>query len=315
MRVSNKFRQRIFRSKPEDSLPKRIHHKRIYILPTKRGWVFLASLLLMLIVSINYALSLGYALSFLLTGLFAATLLETYKNLAGIGVDSIQGQNVFAGEKADFNIEVSSGRSSRHDIEICTAEASGICSIEPNNKAFCCLSVDTEDRGLLALGRLTLKSRYPLGLWYTWCYLHAPATAVVYPKPETNPPPLPSSVNENDGDKNTQQRSGDVAGLRDYHEGDSPSHIAWKSVARGQGLLVKTFEDNQHGGEVMLSQQATNHIEVESQLARLCAWVLAAESSQTHYAMSLSSTQLELDIGESHKKRALESLALYGSNA
>jgi uncharacterized protein (DUF58 family) len=312
MRISNKFRQRIFRGKPEDTLPKKIHHKRIYILPTKRGWVFLASLLLMLVVSINYALSLGYALCFLLTGLFAATLIETYKNLAGIGIDSIQSKNVFAGDKAEFNIEMTSGVSSRHDIEVFTADATGVCSIDANAKSYCHLVVDAQKRGSLALGRLTLKSRYPLGLWYTWCYLHTPAAAIVYPKPESNPPPLPSSATDNDGDKNTQERSGDVAGLRNYQEGDSPSHIAWKSVARGQGLLVKMFEDNQLGGEVMLSQQATNHIEVESQLARLCAWVLEAENTQTHYAMSLSDSQLELNIGEVHKKRALESLALHG---
>ena len=313
MKLSKKYRQRIFRNRPEDILPLTIHHRRIYILPTKRGWVFLASLLLMLIASINYALSLGYALSFLLTGLFAATLLETYKNLAGVTVESIDSKNVFAGENVTFSIGLGSGTDiERHDIEVRASGYSRICTVTPESYTRCSLHINTTTRGKVALGRLTLQSRYPLGLWYTWCYVHSPTAAIVYPAPEANPPPLPLSLNDNDGDKSTQNRFGDVAGLREYHAGDSPSHIAWKSLARGQGLQVKTFEDNQQGGEVILSQQATKQHELESQLARLSAWVLLAEQNQKQYALTLTDNHLPLANGNEHKRLALESLALHG---
>src|SRR5882672_7762412 len=33
----------------------------------------------------------------------------------------------------------------------------------------------------------------------------------------------------------------DFSGLRQYHIGDSPRHIAWKAAARDQGLLTKQF--------------------------------------------------------------------------
>jgi len=182
MRLSKKFRQRVFRTRPEDSLPLTIHHKRIYILPSKRGWVFLASLLLMLICSINYALSLGYALSFLLTGMFAATLLETYKNLAGITIESISGKNVFAGESATFVVGLSSGAEiKRHDIEVSASEVSNVCTVTPDSQTQCDLSINTNKRGKIAIGRVTLQSRYPLGLWYTWCYLHSPASLTRIP--------------------------------------------------------------------------------------------------------------------------------------
>lgn len=313
MRISKKFRQRLFRTRPEDTLPLTIHHKRIYILPTKRGWVFLASLLLMLVSSINYALSLGYALSFLLTGMFAATLLETYKNLAGVTIESIGGKNVFAGEKAEFTVGLSSGADIKHhDIEVSASDTNNFCTVAPDSQTHCTLSVDTTKRGKVAIGRVTLQSRYPLGLWYTWCYLHSPAAIVAYPTPETNPPPLPLSLSEANGDKATQNRSGDVAGLREYQPGDTPSHIAWKSLARGQGLQVRTFEDNQHGGEVLLTQQATKQHEIEAQLSRLSAWVIAAEQNQNQYALTLSDNQLPLANGSTHKKLALESLALHG---
>ncbi len=312
MKISDKMRQRIFRTKPEDQLPKTIHHRRIYILPTKRGWVFLASLLLMLVASINYALSLGYALSFLLTGLFAATLLETYKNLAGIVIEEISAQNVFAGETAEFNIRLGSGKTERHDIEVQALGFTNVCSIKSDASTDCGLLLPALTRGKTSLGRLTLTSRYPLGLWYTWCYAHTPAYLLVYPQPETNPPPLPLSKTDNAGDKYSPSIQGDVAGLRDYQAGDSPSHIAWKSAARGQGLQVKTFENAERGGDVWLSQNVTKQIELEKQLSRLSAWVLAAEKNHSNYALTLANKQLPLAMGEAHKKNALESLALHG---
>ena len=42
--------------------------RNLYILPTKAGWGFCVTLLVMLLASVNYQLNLGYALTFLLGG-------------------------------------------------------------------------------------------------------------------------------------------------------------------------------------------------------------------------------------------------------
>jgi hypothetical protein len=39
-------------------------HRRVYILPARLGWFFAGTLLVLLVGSINYALSLGFALTF-----------------------------------------------------------------------------------------------------------------------------------------------------------------------------------------------------------------------------------------------------------
>ncbi|MGA7983622.1 MAG: DUF58 domain-containing protein, partial [Burkholderiales bacterium] len=52
-------------------------HRRVYIVPTRVGWLYGATLGIMLIGSINYALSLGFALTFLLTGLGLAGMVHT----------------------------------------------------------------------------------------------------------------------------------------------------------------------------------------------------------------------------------------------
>ena len=51
----SRISQRVFRTRPEDTLPHVVTHQRVYIVPTKRGLAFLLALLLMLIASVNYA--------------------------------------------------------------------------------------------------------------------------------------------------------------------------------------------------------------------------------------------------------------------
>ena len=54
------YRQRLFRHAPADRDPVTLRHRRIYILPTKRGIAFLATLAMTLLTSLNYSLSLGF---------------------------------------------------------------------------------------------------------------------------------------------------------------------------------------------------------------------------------------------------------------
>ena len=172
----------------------------------------------------------------------------------------------------------------------------------------------TERRGALTLGRLTLQSDWPLGLWTCWTYLHTPAQGLVYPAPENDPPPIPSTANRQDGDRAEPATQGDVFGLRDYVEGDSLNAIAWKSAARGLGLQVRTFETNNGPSEALLALSRTGTSALEAQLSRLCAWVLNAESAHTDYALHLPNETLDAGHGRTQKRRALQALALFGQN-
>ena len=55
----------------------------IYILPTKGGWVFGLTLLVMLVSAINYQLNLGYVLTFLLAGSGIVSMHVTHSTLRG----------------------------------------------------------------------------------------------------------------------------------------------------------------------------------------------------------------------------------------
>ncbi len=310
----SKLWQRVFRTRPEDTLPHTVAHQRIYIVPTKRGWVFLFTLLLMLIASVNYALSLGYALCFLLTGLFAATLLHTYQNLAGLGIRHIDSTDTFAGDQLIFKITLGNLRTqSRHGIRISNDDGFYTrVRVDGENTTDAMLSINTQFRGPQRLGRLTLQSDWPLGLWTSWSYLHVRAHGLVFPAPESDPPPLPSVSDDSEGDRILPGQQGDVSGLRDYVPGDAIGTIAWKSAARGLGLQVRTFDSDNGPSQALLSLQNTGKQAVEEQLSRLCAWVLKAESTQTDYALQLPNQQLDISCGTQQRLLALKALAMHG---
>lgn len=309
--------QRIFRTRAEDTLPHTVTHQRIYIVPTRRGLAFLMALLVMLLASVNYALSLGYALSFLLTGLFAATLLHTYRNVAGLQVMQVSGDTCFTGEALSFTVLLSNPRTQpRHGIclHTRTVRHAGARLEAEQDRSFI-LSLPTHSRGSLALGRVTLQSDWPLGLWTCWSYLHVPAQGLVFPLPETDPPPVPHGIDGDAGNRARAARQGDVSGLRDYVPGDSIGSIAWKSAARGHGLHVRTFDAQTAPSQAMLSLAQTAGIPtLEAQLSRLCAWVLAAEHTGVDYSLQLPGIQLKAGQGREQRRQALSALALHGQS-
>jgi hypothetical protein len=79
-------------------------HRRVYIVPARLGWIFAGVLTVLLVGSINYALSLGFALTFLLAGLGVAGMVHTARNLARIAVSAGRAEPVFAGESAQFRL-------------------------------------------------------------------------------------------------------------------------------------------------------------------------------------------------------------------
>ena len=80
--------------------------RRIYILPTRQGLGFVLALLVMLIGAINYNLSLGYLLVFLLGGMGLVCILHTFRNLAQLQVSAGTVPAVFAGDTALFELRM-----------------------------------------------------------------------------------------------------------------------------------------------------------------------------------------------------------------
>jgi uncharacterized protein (DUF58 family) len=287
--------------------------RRIFILPTRAGVVFAAILLLMLVGSINYGLGLGLVLTFLLGSFGVTAMLHTFRNLAGLRVTSIRAEGVFAGETAHFGIGVHNpGPASR-----CAIRATGegleadVVDVHGESSAVLTARVVARTRGVLRPGRLTLHTRFPVGLYHAWSYVDLDAQCIVYPKPAAAGMPLPVAAMHAVSGARAGVDADDFAGLRSYQPGDRLRHIAWKAAARGQGLLTKQFEGVPNG-EVWLSfELLPAHMDLEPRISRLARWVLDAHAAGVSYGLRLPGVTVPVANGERHRDRCLEALALY----
>jgi uncharacterized protein (DUF58 family) len=299
------------RARPE-AAPVVLSQKRVYILPTRHGYTFALALLLMLIGSINYALSLGFLLTFLLAGMGIVSILHTYRNLAQLSVSHGRIDPAFAGGEAVFRLDLGNPSAfPRWSIRGMRGSADATCDVPARAHQVLAVVVPAERRGWLALGRVTLETRYPLGLLRAWSYVQPDMRALVYPRPDDATLPPLTDVPDAGEAINTGAGSDDFAGLRAHSPSDSPRHIAWKSVARGSTLLTKTFH-GRAARELWLDFDALPaQLDLEQRLSRLTRWVLDADEAGVAYALRLGDEALGPATGEAHRDECLKALALY----
>ena len=218
-------------------------HKRIYIVPTRRGMGFALLVVLALIGAINYQLSLGFFFAFLLAGLAHAAMLRTYAALLGLEIRTGHAEPVFVGESARFPL-ILADRRGRARLGIVTRQVTGAeisVDVASHNEATTYLDIPAPQRGRLTLPRSRMECRNPTGWFVAWTYLSLASECLVYPRPEINPPPLPAAAQSGASGLLAAQGDDDFAGLREYHAGDSPRRVAWKQVARSDQMFTKSF--------------------------------------------------------------------------
>lgn len=306
------YLQRLFRHAPADEDPVILRHRRIYILPTKRGLALLATLGITLLTSLNYSLALGFVVTFLLVGLVSASLVHTYRNLAGIELRPLAAGETFAGGVMPFTLALAGGATARYSVGL-TARGCKTVTVDvvPDAALPVALELLTPRRGRIVLGRITLSSSYPMGLWHGWAYVHFPLAGIAFPTPEIAPPPLPAGAEGHDDHSIARGDNADLAGLRSYQPGDPMQRVAWKAVARGAGWHTKQFEGGGGGGPVSLGWEALPAtLDSKTRIARLTAWVLAAERAARPFALTAPGIALATGQGREHRRAALTALAL-----
>ena len=320
MRLAARFRHWLFRFAADEKLPIVLAQRRIFIVPTRSGLLYALVLAIMLLGAINYDLALGHALVFLLAGLGLVAMLHTFRNLLGLRLTPGRAEPVFAGELARFPLYLeNTGERPRCAIEFAFAFAFGDGPTVTHDiaaTATACVTVacPAPRRGRLDPGRLTLATRYPLGLFRAWSYAQPVLRCLVYPRAIETPLPAPGAVARNGKHQGTGGDD-DFAGLRLHQPNDSPRHIASKSVARDieeRPLLIKQFAGGA-ADELWLDWSATaGDVADETRLSLLAGWVLAADRASARYALRLPGRVLPPDRGRAHRDACLEALALYG---
>ncbi|APV50858.1 hypothetical protein BWI17_14880 [Betaproteobacteria bacterium GR16-43] len=302
----------IFRATVPEAPPVTLSQRRIFILPTRQGYYFAFTLLLLLMASINYTLSLGFLLTFLLAAMGSVAMLHTWRNLAHLRLRPGPCPPVFAGEAAHFGVTVETPSRTRFAVAVRRrGEEPVFADIDASNVTMLSMPVPAPRRGRLACGRMEIFTRYPVGLFHAWSYFDFGLTVIVYPRPDTaaGPPPTHSRNESEEGIPIPGDDEFNM--LRPYHAGDPPRQIAWKALAREQGLLSKEFNATA-SSELWLDWNDARGADPEARLSALTHWVMEAERLGQGYGLRIPGMTLPQGRGEAHRARCLEALALFG---
>jgi uncharacterized protein (DUF58 family) len=300
-----------------------LNQRRVFIIPGLPGLAFGVMLLVLFIGSVNYNLSLGFGLTFLLAACAIIDMHLTFRNLAHLYLAPGRTRPVFAGEEALFELQVTNrSRHDRyaiwlgfHDTEL-PARAQSL-DIPSHASRSVKLGLPASRRGWLAAPRVRLQTRFPLGLLRCWSYWRPAMQVLVYPQPEQAAPPLPQAgIASQEGSGAAGQE--DFAGIRAYQSGDSPKQLSWRHIARtdthaDSPLVSKHFEGGGTGDLLLDFSALPPHLDTEQRLSRLTRWVQEAEAQGTPYAFRIGPTEFPAALGAAHQAACLRALALYAS--
>ena len=216
--LKNRFYDWLFQLRGPETGVIVLVQRRVFILPTRQGLVFALSLIVMIVGSINYTLGLGFVLAFLLVALGVNAMIYTFRNLAGLKVTRGRAQPVFAGNEAQFAVHIeNSSNAGRYAIGL-TQDRKRVTFVDISARAMggATIGIPAPRRGVLRPGRLTLFTRYPLGLYYSWAYLELDMQCIVYPRPAEPALPLPVAAANSGAGAERGSGQEDFSGLRQY---------------------------------------------------------------------------------------------------
>ncbi|SOZ68181.1 conserved hypothetical protein, DUF58 [Cupriavidus taiwanensis] len=297
-----------------------LDRRHLYILPTRGGVGFVVVLAAMLMTSLNYNISLGFALTFMLAGIGMSCMWLAYRNLLDLAVAAGPVAAVHAGQDAVFHLRVDSrGGDARIGIEARLSAmpevAVATLTLDANASGMLALHVPAPRRGRLVLPRVTIASRFPFGLFHVWSHADLELSTLVYPAPEADAPPPPPAHRPDDDDDahaapGTTHSDDGIDQLRRYRSGDPLHRIAWKHSARTGRWLSRAGDPPRQPARWLDWHALPTGMEAEARLSRLCAWLLAA-GDEAEIGLRLPGVELPPARGASHRRACLEALALW----
>lgn len=290
-----------------------LRQRAIYLLPTRAGLLLTLTLAVLLVASINYQLNLGYLLTFLLAGCTAAGVFVGHATLRGLALHLQPVAPVFAGQAAALHITLGNTRRQPRiavGLRVAAQRDTAWVDVPPQAEVTVTLALPCPVRGWRELPRLLAETRFPIGAFHIWAHWRPAVRVLVYPRPEVAPPPLPfdaAGATTRAAQRAPTSETPDT--LRAYRSGDPPRMIAWKKFAQ-IGVPVSRAGTRTQGATLWLDLAAAGRGNREAAVARLTAWVLAADAAHCTYGLRLGAQTMPPANGPAHRQRCLQALAL-----
>lgn len=280
----------------------RLQQRDILVFLHRSGYLYLLLILITFIAGVNYANNLILGFCFLISAILAIHFYFAYLQLKGLEIQIDCAEVSQVGQSIDLIIRFSQPQArSRYLILECADQIQHICLQQTREHIR--FRFQAEKRGALYYPKLRLMSDYPLGLVQAWRDFYFKDQLVTWVAPQASPL------------EQEQRQAVEKAGfdefyeLKNYQIGDRLSQVAWKQLARGQGMYIKTFAPHAEHAQVIIDYQHMPQVGHEKKLSFMMGLVEQCEKKQLPYQLQLPQHNLALGLGEQQLQRAKRLLA------
>jgi len=296
------------------SATQQLSNRNIFILPSGFGFSYLTFVFILFLLGTNYQNNVIILLSYLFASVFISAMLQSFFNLSGLKLHCHQQVSTYAKQRAYFALTIDSDKS-RYSLhfQFSDQERHKQKKIDVGTTVVN-IPYYAEKRGVHIPGRIKVSSEYSLGLFTCWTQLDFGSEVITYPE-QKQFQNLHTSLSAHQDDEhgiNVVEGGDDFGDLRQYRPGESLSQIAWKQLARGQGWLSKTNQQQQ-GADVWLTLNDLPGADLEVKLQMLCFLMLEQYQQGQNWALDLGNEKVAPNIGRKHLNHCLTLLAHYPS--
>lgn len=307
----------------------RLTQQNLFIFPSLLGASYLLVILILWLLGTNYNNNLILALAYLMISIILISIFHTFMNMRGLQVKATPIAPVYSGDTAFIEYLFEREDSKLHQGIIISWQPFKIDghsqeNIEIDEHALdwqkekqgkVVLPEKTHYRGRHQPSRLRVKSYYPLGLLKCWSDVAVAAPIIVYPQPVEYKKTTSQSDTDQGQTQSKQPNSitnaeQEFQGLKNYNEGETMTHIAWKQYARS-GVLYKKDYFTSNSQSLDLDWQHYDGVEAERRLQHLTYRAQQLHANDIAFRLLLPDLVIEAGSGEQHLKQVLTALALF----
>ena len=161
--------------------------RNVYILPTKAGFTFAATLAVMMLASINYQLNLGFALTFLLVGAALVSMHMTHGNLRGLTLHLRPAGDGYAGDAAVLEVVITNPGRERVALALhfedrgTHGRAFDWSDAPAQGQTTAHVSIAPPRRGWHAVPAMVVETVFPFGLFRAWTLWRPAGRVLAWP--------------------------------------------------------------------------------------------------------------------------------------
>lgn len=288
--------------------------EKIYIIPTEYGLMYGFGIFASLIGGAVYTNNLAFMLCFFLVALFLIGMVQTHNNLKKISIEKVSLFLSPSQGRGRGVIWLKSENSEGHNqIRLQSKEIedeidASIDVIYPHSLHPHYFEFKTHDWGQKTLKKVRLSTRYPFGFFYVWRSYKVSVPYSIFPKP-MGEQSLNTVLDKSfEGQVGLQNKQGDdFSGHKRYERGASMKHVDWKAYARGNPLLIKSFDEGDRHTYFIDFAAAKGNL--EERYHQVSQWIHQCEQGGHLYSLKIGDDQVSQNQGEKHKAHCLKVLA------